>query len=120
VQVRPRLLSTNREPCVLDVELREGVLVVADELLGVLPALADALTFVAVPGAALFDEIVLDADVDQVGLRRNASPYMMSNSASRNGGASLFFTTLTFVRLPDHDVAILMAAMRRISMRTEL
>src|SRR2546430_8869051 len=28
------------------------------------------------------------------------SPYMMSNSTSRKGGASLFLTTLTLVRLP--------------------
>ena len=47
------------------------------------------------------------------------SPYMMSNSASRKGGATLFFTTLARVRLPMISVPALMASMRRTSMRTE-
>ena len=44
---------------------------------------------------------------------------MMSNSASRNGGATLFLTTLTLVRLPVTSVPSLIAPMRRMSMRTE-
>ena len=32
--------------------------------------------------------------------RETPSPYMMSNSAVRNGGATLFLTTLMRVRLP--------------------
>ena len=47
------------------------------------------------------------------------SPYMTSNSASRNGGASLFFTTLTLVRTPTDSVPILIASCRRMSSRTE-
>ena len=40
---------------------------------------------------------------------------MMSNSASRNGDATLFFTTFTLVRLPTTASPSLMAAMRRMS-----
>ena len=47
------------------------------------------------------------------------SPYMMSNSASRNGGATLFLTTLARVRLPMISLPFLSASMRRTSMRTE-
>ena len=47
------------------------------------------------------------------------SPYMMSNSASRKGGATLFLTTLARVRLPTTSLPFLMASMRRTSIRTE-
>ena len=47
------------------------------------------------------------------------SLYMMSNSASVNGGATLFFTIFTRVRLPVTTPSVcLIAPMRRISMRT--
>ena len=46
-------------------------------------------------------------------------PYMMSNSAWRNGGATLFFTTLTRVRLPTTSAPSLMDSMRRMSSRTD-
>ena len=45
------------------------------------------------------------------------SPYMMSNSTSLKGGATLFFTTLTRVRLPMTCSPSLMAPMRRMSSR---
>ena len=35
------------------------------------------------------------------------APYMISNSASRNGGATLFLTTLTRVMRADHFLAVL-------------
>ena len=44
---------------------------------------------------------------------------MMSNSASLNGGAILFFTTLIFVRLPITASPSLIALIRRMSMRTD-
>ena len=44
---------------------------------------------------------------------------MMSNSASRKGAATLFFTTLILVREPVTTSPSLIAAMRRISMRTD-
>ncbi len=46
-------------------------------------------------------------------------PYMMSNSAWRNGGAHLFLTTFTRVRLPTTSSPSLMASIRRMSRRTE-
>ena len=46
------------------------------------------------------------------------SPYMRSNSASRNGGATLFLTTLARVRLPTTSPPFFRASTRRTSMRT--
>ena len=46
------------------------------------------------------------------------SPYMTSNSATRNGGATLFFTTLTRTRLPTDSVPVLIVSIRRMSRRT--
>ncbi len=46
-------------------------------------------------------------------------PYMMSNSAIRNGGATLFFATLTRARLPMISVPSLMDSTRRMSSRTD-
>ena len=47
------------------------------------------------------------------------SPYMMSNSATRNGAATLFLTTLTRTRLPTDSVPVLIVSIRRMSSRTE-
>ena len=44
---------------------------------------------------------------------------MMSNSACLNGGAILFLTTLTLVRLPTTSVPSLSVSIRRMSSRTE-
>ena len=44
---------------------------------------------------------------------------MMSNSAWRNGGAVLFFTTLQRTRLPMIVEPCLSDSMRRMSIRTE-
>ena len=44
---------------------------------------------------------------------------MMSNSACLNGGATLFLTTLTRVRLPTASVPSLSVSIRRTSRRTE-
>ena len=46
-------------------------------------------------------------------------PYMMSNSACLNGGATLFFTTFTRVRLPMTSAPSLIDSMRRMSSRTD-
>ena len=46
------------------------------------------------------------------------SPYMMSNSTTRNGGATLFFTTLTRVWLPTVSSLSLTWPIRRTSSRT--
>ena len=47
------------------------------------------------------------------------SPYMMSNSASRKGGATLFLTTFARVRLPmKAPVESFRPSMRRTSIRT--
>ena len=51
--------------------------------------------------------------------REMPCPYMISNSASRNGGATLFFTTFTRVMLPVTSSPFLIAPMRRMSRRTE-
>src|SRR5437773_1401188 len=46
-------------------------------------------------------------------------PYMMSNSACLKGGAHLFFTTFTRVRLPVISAPSLIASMRRMSSRSD-
>ena len=46
-------------------------------------------------------------------------PYMMSNSAERNGAATLFLTTLARTRLPITSSLSLMVSILRISIRTE-
>ncbi|MNF18206.1 hypothetical protein D3C80_2221450 [compost metagenome] len=46
-------------------------------------------------------------------------PYRMSKKASRNGGDTLFLTTLTLVSLPITSSPFLIEPMRRISRRTE-
>ena len=45
-------------------------------------------------------------------------PYIISNSASLKGGATLFLTTFARVRLPMTSVPLFSASTRRISMRT--
>ena len=51
--------------------------------------------------------------------REMPSPYMISNTASRKGGAHLFLMTFTRVRLPTISVPLLMASILRTSRRTE-
>ena len=46
-------------------------------------------------------------------------PYMMSNSHWRNGGATLFFTTLTRVREPTTSVPSFRFSILRTSSRTD-
>ena len=46
-------------------------------------------------------------------------PYMMSNSAWRNGAPHLFFTTFARVRLPTTSTPSLIVSMRRMSMRID-
>ena len=74
----------------------------------VLAALAEPLAAVGEPRAALLDDLACStARSSRSPSREMPSPYMTSNSASRNGGATLFFTTLTRVRPPTTDVAVL-------------
>ena len=47
------------------------------------------------------------------------SPYSTSNSADLNGGAILFLTTLTRVRLPTASSPLFSVCTRRMSRRTE-
>ncbi len=115
--------STGRDPELLAdlvLDLVGDVGVVAQERLRVLAPLADALVAVGEPGAALLDDLVLDPEVDQLArLARCPRRSRMSNSASLNGGATLFLTTLTLVRLPMTSVAVLDGLIRRMSRRTE-
>ena len=46
-------------------------------------------------------------------------PNSMSNSAWRNGGATLFLTTFTRTRLPTASVPSLRVSMRRMSRRCD-
>ena len=88
-------------------------------LLGGVPALTDADLAHGEPGTGLGDDTQPDAQVDQFAEWAMPSPYIMSNSASRKGGATLFFTTLARVRLPTTSPPFFSASIRRTSMRTE-
>src|SRR6202521_1854862 len=63
-----RLLGPNQAQLFtqLRVDLLGHIRVFAQELLGVIATLPDALALVAVPGAALLDQVMLHAQVDQV------------------------------------------------------
>ena len=93
--------------------------VVLEEAAGVLLALAELVALVGVPGAGLADEPCSTPMSIRPPSRLMPLPYMMSNSACLNGGATLFFTTLTRVRLPTASVPSLRVSMRRTSSRTE-
>ena len=54
-----------------------------------------------------------DAQVQQIAFAGVPRPYRISNSASRNGVATLSFTTLTRVRLTNDSLAILNRESRR-------
>src|SRR5271166_1744254 len=54
------------------VELGHGVFIVFQELAGVFAALADALAFVAEPGAGFFEDVVVHGDVEQIAFARDA------------------------------------------------
>jgi hypothetical protein len=73
-----------------------------------------------VPAAALGDELVLQRCVQQ--LRMGVwipVPQRISNCASQNGCATLFFTTRTRVRLPTSTSPVLTAPSLRMSSLTE-
>src|SRR5208337_558714 len=53
-------------------ELDHGVFVFFEESAGVFAALADALTFIAIPGAGLLDDVMKSGDVEQIALARDA------------------------------------------------
>ena len=83
-----------------------------EELARAVASLADALPAVTEPGAAFFHNVPRHSQIENIAFTRGALPV---NSASRNGAATLFFTTLTRVRLPMTVSPSLIAAIRRMS-----
>ena len=65
------------------------------------------------------DEAFVAREIQEVPSREMPTPYIMSNSAWRNGGATLFFTTLAAYAAADHLVPLLIWLIRRTSRRTE-
>src|SRR5271163_3666490 len=65
-------LSQSQRLAYLGVEFGHDVLVVFQELAGILAALADALAFVAVPRAGLFDDVVVRSQIKQIAFARDA------------------------------------------------
>jgi hypothetical protein len=76
------------------------LLVLLEELLGVLPPLPKPLVPVGEPRPQLLDHSVLDTDIQEAPFSGDAlpSPYTMSKSTILNG-ATLFFTIFTLVWL---------------------
>ena len=91
----------------------------AKELLGVLPALAQLLALVGVPGTGLLHDAEVDRDVEDRAFPADALAVDDVELGVRNGGAHLFFTTFTRVRLPITSVPSLIDSTRRMSRRTE-
>jgi len=100
-------------------DLAGQLLVLLQEGPGVVLALADPAALVAVPGAD-FSTMPWALPRSMISPSREIpAPYMISNSASRNGGATLFLTTFTRVMLPVTSSPFLIAPMRRMSKRTD-
>ena len=74
---------------------------------------------VVVPGAALLHDVGHAARSSRSPSVADAAVVHESNSASRNGGAILFFTTLASRAAPDRHFAFLIVCVRRTSMRTD-
>ena len=70
------------------------------KLTRVFAPLADTFAAEAKPGPAFFNDAVCCAEIEQITLEGNALTVNISTSASWKGAATLFFTILTFVRLP--------------------
>ena len=104
----------------LDADLVGHFRVIAQVLLGVFAALAQADVSIVEPRARLVDQLVDDRQVEQVGLAEMPWVYIMSNSHTRNGGATLFLTTLALMREPTTSSPSLTGPMRRTSIRHEL
>ena len=82
-----------------------NILMFFQELLCVLTALSQTFTFIGVPSTTLINDIHFCSDIYQAALYLEMpSPYMISTSACLNGGATLFFTTLIVVRLPNYII----------------
>ena len=69
-------------------------------LLDVLTSLSQLLALVREPSSAFVDDAFFAARSMTSPIAEIPCPNIMSNSASLNGGATLFFTTRTRVRLP--------------------
>ena len=105
-QARPAPRGACRSQLLEDLRLDLGrdLGVLGEELFGVVAALAEPRLAVGEERARFLDQVVLDAEVEQAALREMPTPYSMSNSAWRNGEATLFLTTLTRTRLPTASV----------------
>ena len=113
----PQRDAFRRANLVLDLERHRRV--GAQILPRIVLALTDAVAAIAVPRARLLDDIELRAEIEDLALAGDAFAIKDVELASLNGGATLFFTTLTLVRLPIDLVALLDRPMRRMSSRTE-
>ncbi len=87
---------------------------------GVITTLPQALPFVGIPGTALLDDAAPSAARSRMSPSLEMpTPKRMSNSVSRKGGATLFLTTFTFVRMPTTSCPSLMDVTFRMSSRWE-
>ena len=93
--------------------------ILREEVLRVLAALTELLTLVGEPGADFLTMPISTAMSSSEPSRLMPLPYMMSNSACRKGGATLFLTTFTRVREPTTSAPSLMLSIRRMSRRTD-
>src|SRR6185437_165534 len=103
----------------LGFDLRRDVLVVLEELAGVLAALANAFALVAEPRARLLDNVVVHREIEQVAFFRDALAVKDVEFRFAEGRGHLVLHDLYFGREPVTMSPSLIAAMRRMSTRTE-
>src|ERR1035438_6799208 len=99
-----------REPEIrpdLSLDLGCHIRVLAEELLGVLPALPDAEVAVAEPRAGLLDDLHLETDVDQLARLRDSLPEGDVELGDAERGRDLVFHDLDLRAIADDDLAVL-------------
>ena len=99
--IRPSALRSSVSTLAADVGI------VLQELAGVLAALADALALVAVPGAALLDDVLRHAEIDQIAFFRDAFAVDDVELGFAERRRHLVLDDLHLGAVADHDLAIL-------------
>ena len=79
---------------------RQYIRIIGEVVFDVLSSLTDPVAVETVPGTGLFDDFGLYCTVKNISSLEMPVPYMISNSACLNGGATLFLTILALVLLP--------------------
>src|SRR5205814_5407068 len=91
----------------VDIDVLAEVRVVLQKLPRILTALADALAFVTEPRATLFDDVVLNAEIDHFALARDTLAVNDVELRLPEWGGQLVLHNLDLRAVSDHILAIL-------------